>query len=70
MEHAAKTPRSNCVMNSEKLANAGIRLTEVHDAIERDLRNWVEPMRIRRCSAGSDRQPRPVCITVPALAEC
>jgi dTDP-4-dehydrorhamnose reductase len=38
---AAKTPRSNCVMNSDKLANAGIRLTEVHEAIARDLRSWT-----------------------------
>ena len=42
MQHAAKTPRSNCVMSSEKLANAGISLTEVHEAIERDLRNWTK----------------------------
>ena len=41
MQHAAKTPRSNCVMSSEKLRRAGIVLTEVHDAIERDLRNWT-----------------------------
>ena len=41
MQHAAKTPRSNCVMSSEKLRRAGILLTEVHDAIEHDLRNWT-----------------------------
>ncbi|MDP2137980.1 MAG: sugar nucleotide-binding protein [Candidatus Didemnitutus sp.] len=41
MATAAKTPRSNCVMDSSKLAAAGIRLTEVHEAIERDLRRWV-----------------------------
>ena len=40
MRAAAITPRSNCVMNSDKLRRAGIRLTEVHEAIERDLRNW------------------------------
>lgn len=27
-------------MNPDKLRRAGIRLTEVHEAIERDLRNW------------------------------
>ena len=42
MQHAAKTPRSNCVMNSRKLLQTGIALTEVHDAIERDLRNWTK----------------------------
>lgn len=38
---AAKTPRSNCVMDSRKLAATGIKLTEVHEAVERDLRRWV-----------------------------
>ena len=42
MRTAAKTPRSNCVMNSAKLAATGIKLTEVHEAVERDLRHWVK----------------------------
>jgi len=41
MRLVAKTPRSNCVMSSAKLAATGITLTEVHAAIERDLRRWV-----------------------------
>jgi len=40
MATAAKTPRSNCVMDSRKLAAAGIQLTEVHEAVDRDLRRW------------------------------
>ncbi|HVZ65776.1 MAG TPA: sugar nucleotide-binding protein [Lacunisphaera sp.] len=40
MQTAAKTPRSNCVLDSGKLAGVGIRLTEVHEAVERDLRRW------------------------------
>ena len=40
MRSAAKTPRSNCVMDSSKLASVGIRLTEVRDAIARDLKAW------------------------------
>ncbi len=40
---AAKTPRSNCIMDTTKLASAGIKLTEVHEAVERDLRRWVKP---------------------------
>ncbi|MDB6169881.1 MAG: dTDP-4-dehydrorhamnose reductase [Verrucomicrobia bacterium] len=40
MKVAAKTPRSNCVMDSSKLARAGIRLTEVHAAVEQALRAW------------------------------
>ena len=42
MHTAAKTPRSNCVMDSRKLAATGIKLTEVHEAVERDLRRWVK----------------------------
>ncbi|MEN9403211.1 MAG: dTDP-4-dehydrorhamnose reductase [Verrucomicrobiota bacterium] len=42
MRTAAKTPRSNCTMNSSKLAATGIKMTEVHEAIERDLRRWVK----------------------------
>jgi dTDP-4-dehydrorhamnose reductase len=40
MHVAAKTPRSNCVMDSTKLASVDITMTEVHDAVARDLRNW------------------------------
>ena len=40
MRVAAKTPRSNCVMDSAKLAGAGIRLTEVHEAVARALAEW------------------------------
>lgn len=40
MHIAAKTPRSNCVMNSAKLAGVGIVMTEVHEAVTRDLRLW------------------------------
>jgi len=40
MHVAAKTPRSNCVMDSSKLASVGITLTPVHDAIAHALRHW------------------------------
>jgi dTDP-4-dehydrorhamnose reductase len=42
MQKAAKTPRSNCVMDSSKLAGVGIRLTEVHEAVGDALRRWVK----------------------------
>ena len=42
MATAAKTPRSNCTMNSNKLASVGIQMTEVHTAVEQDLRRWVK----------------------------
>ena len=44
MARAAKTPRSNCVMNSTKLAATGIAMTEVHEAVERDLKRWVKAL--------------------------
>lgn len=40
MQVAAKTPRSNCVMDSSKLAATGITLTEVHEAVARALKSW------------------------------
>jgi dTDP-4-dehydrorhamnose reductase len=40
MSAVAKTPRSNCVLDSSKLAAAGIRLTGVREAVERDLKAW------------------------------
>jgi dTDP-4-dehydrorhamnose reductase len=40
MQQAAKTPRSNCVMDSSKLADAGISMTPVREALHRALKNW------------------------------
>jgi len=40
MRLAAKTPRSNCVMSSDKLASVGITLTPVREAIRAALENW------------------------------
>jgi dTDP-4-dehydrorhamnose reductase len=40
MAVAAKTPRSNCVMDSSKAIAAGLKLTPVCEAIEQSLRNW------------------------------
>jgi dTDP-4-dehydrorhamnose reductase len=40
MHVAAKTLRSNCIMDSSKLARVGITMTEIHEAIARDLRHW------------------------------
>lgn len=41
MKLAAKTPRSNCVMDNSKLRNAGIEIPEVHDAVIQSLRDWI-----------------------------
>ncbi len=41
MKLAAKTPRSNCVMDSSKLLSTGIHLTPVRDAIEQALKSWT-----------------------------
>lgn len=40
MKVAAKTPRSNCSMDSSKLASVGIRMTPVRESIEQALREW------------------------------
>jgi dTDP-4-dehydrorhamnose reductase len=40
MKTAAKTPRSNCILDSTKLLATGIVMSEVHDAIAKSLRNW------------------------------
>jgi dTDP-4-dehydrorhamnose reductase len=40
MRTAARTPRSNCVLDTSKLAHTGIQMTEVHAAIEQALRDW------------------------------
>jgi UDP-glucose 4,6-dehydratase len=40
MKKAAKTPRSNCVMDNSKLLATGIEISDVEDAIVKSLRNW------------------------------
>ena len=40
MRLAAKTPRSNCVLDTGKLQSMGIEMTEVHEAVESTLREW------------------------------
>jgi len=40
MKCAAITPRSNCVLSTEKLSSVGITMTEVHEAVERSLAEW------------------------------
>jgi dTDP-4-dehydrorhamnose reductase len=40
MKIAAKTPRSNCVLDSAKLVRSGIKMDEVHEAVEKALAKW------------------------------
>jgi dTDP-4-dehydrorhamnose reductase len=37
---AAKTPRSNCVLDVSKLLAAGVKIRTVREALESSLRNW------------------------------
>jgi dTDP-4-dehydrorhamnose reductase len=37
---AAKTPRSNCVMDVTKLLSAGVKVRPVREALEHSLKNW------------------------------
>lgn len=39
-QQAAKTPRSNCVMDISKLLGAGVKIRNVHEALEDSLKNW------------------------------
>ncbi|MFL3658716.1 MAG: sugar nucleotide-binding protein [Opitutales bacterium] len=41
MVKAAKTPRSNCVLDTSKLEGVGIKMRPVHDALDWSLQNWV-----------------------------
>lgn len=38
---AAKTPRSNCIMDVSKLLGTGVKLRPVHEALEDSLKNWT-----------------------------
>jgi hypothetical protein len=40
MRKAAKTPRSNCVLDSTKAIAVGLRLSPVLDMIDKSLRTW------------------------------
>jgi dTDP-4-dehydrorhamnose reductase len=40
MATAAKAPRSNCILDCTKAIAAGLKLTNVHEALERSIRNW------------------------------
>jgi dTDP-4-dehydrorhamnose reductase len=46
MQIAAKTPRSNCVLDNSKALAAGLKLTSVHEALDRCLTNWQADDRI------------------------
>ncbi|MCH2213145.1 MAG: sugar nucleotide-binding protein [Fuerstiella sp.] len=38
---AAKTPRSNCVLDSSKAVAAGLPLSPVEEALEKAMKNWI-----------------------------
>ncbi len=40
-QKVVRAPRSNCTLSTEKLSHAGIKMTEVHQAIENACRKWV-----------------------------
>jgi dTDP-4-dehydrorhamnose reductase len=41
MQRAAKTPRSNCIMDNRKLLATGIPMRSVEDSIRHSLRHWT-----------------------------
>ena len=42
---AAKTPRSNCVMDVSKLLAAGVKVRPVAEALEDSLKKWLPEKR-------------------------
>ena len=42
MKLAAKTPRSNCVLDSSKAVAAGLPLSPIDEALEKAMKNWQE----------------------------
>ena len=51
MRIAAKTPRSNCVLDNSKALAAGLKLTPVHEALDRCLTNWQASGRVNAKAA-------------------
>jgi dTDP-4-dehydrorhamnose reductase len=43
---AAKTPRSNCILDVTKLLRAGVRIRPVQEALEDALRHWQPEERV------------------------
>lgn len=41
MRLAARTPRSNCVLNTDKLSSVGIQMTPVRESLAACLRDWI-----------------------------
>ncbi|TWT96254.1 sugar nucleotide-binding protein [Neorhodopirellula pilleata] len=42
MQLAAKTPRSNCVMDNTKLLSTGIKISNIQEALSQSLRDWSD----------------------------
>jgi len=40
LQQAARTPRSNCVLDSNKAIAAGLKLSPIEEALERAMREW------------------------------
>ncbi|MDB6053258.1 MAG: dTDP-4-dehydrorhamnose reductase [Verrucomicrobiales bacterium] len=38
---AAKTPRSNCILDTSKLLATGVKMRSVHEALEHSLKHWT-----------------------------
>lgn len=71
MTKAAKTPRSNCVLDTTKLEAAGIHMTPVHEALAKSLAQWVKEERTANpapASAGAAAPIAAMAITTDALA--
>jgi dTDP-4-dehydrorhamnose reductase len=41
MRTVARTPKSNCILNTDKLRDAGVRMRNVHNAVMDSIGNWL-----------------------------
>ena len=56
-------------MNSDKIRSVGIRMTEVHEALKRDLRNWTKCGLADGFSLDTHNQPLKPRLTMQRGAE-
>ena len=54
--HAAKTPRSNCILDVSKLLATGVKIRPVQQALEESLEHWQPTVNTLRMLAGMDER--------------
>ncbi len=65
---AAKTPRSNCVLDSSKIARTGVPLLPIQEALADALKNWRWESDASRRLALRHSEPQPVAAASTSLS--